>query len=142
MSTGIPTTLTQLLEFIGNRTEALSDAPSLDEMADFANGCSDTFVATHGELTEVVPSPHLMRTLLNLNAITGMDEVVATVVNMEQQHRILFACEFSRALLGHNTNDIAMRIEPLEKLIKSPYKYGAHLSEDAEYIVRIPDEHR
>ena len=137
-----PETLRELLEFINNNTNALTTQPGLDELADFSNGCTDKFVGTYGDGTDIIPTPNLMRSLLHLSPISNMQHVNASLVNLERRHRILFASEFSCALIGHNSQNVSMRISPLEDIVNCTYKYSHDPSSTPFYTQRIPDEHR
>ena len=80
-----PTKLSQLLDFVSARSESLSETPDVSELADFASGCHENFVATYGEESDVHPTPTLMRTLVHLTPIVTMEEAFTTVTVLESQ---------------------------------------------------------
>ena len=133
-----PTKLSQLLDFVSARSESLSETPDVSELADFASGCHDNFVATYGEESDVHPTPTLMLTLVHLTPIVKMEEAFITVTELESQHRILTAADFSRTIVPRATDAPSIKVDALEKLVFSTAKYNNDTATLAGYGQHVP----
>ena len=112
-SASTPATFTQLLEFFRSNTDSLSQTPEADDVTDIANGCHENFIATYGDDTDTDPNATVMRTMVHLAPIVGMNETFTAATELEKEHRILTASDFSLTVAPRGSNAASLSVDPL-----------------------------
>ena len=92
-------------------------SPDKDELSEFASMASTAFMDEVSGNDSINVVPEVMRGILHLSPITGMEDAFAGITVLETEHRILSASDLCSGLVPRHVNSVTLNLDPLVELV-------------------------